>query len=730
MIVLIIMVIVNYTQQLDRTFEEEAHTYLNEISRQAATFLHKQITAEMQSMRDLANYIGDQQDFDLESALDHLRNVNKYNGLKRMGIIVRDGTAYTTDDQTFYLGDREYFNQALQGKDIVSDTLIDKIGGGQINVCASPIYHDGRIVAVLFATHRIETYEQTLSVTFFGGQGYAYVANTQGDIMLCSSGAPRGYQNVLEFYRGAQESENPFGDVVNDMQSGENGFRLVKTGREEKYICYNPVDINDWYVFFVTPQSVVSSKTSGIMNYTMIMCGCIVVAFILLFLVNIRNESRSRARLANLAYSDPVTGIRNLAKFRLDAQKLLDKAHEPYAVIQFDVDKFKYINDVFGYSEGNRTLRHIAHVLSTHMEPGELCARSTNDHFVLMLHYQDDDSLLVRLYRLCEKICAQEHEGVAPFTLLLTFGIYRTTDELLDIVAMLDRASIAQKSKKGFHQTSFAFYNEELRQQMIKEKNLENEMTAAMQHHEFVVYYQPKYYINSLKLAGSEALVRWNHPERGLIPPGDFVPLFEKNGFIVEVDLYVFESVCQTIRRWLDEGLSPLPVSVNISRLHLHNPNFLEEFVAILKKYEVPANLLEFELTESVVFDNVELLIHLLHQLHRSGFLLSMDDFGTGYSSLNMLKDIPVDVLKLDRAFFEETDNDGRSRHIVTSVVALMRSLGIKVVAEGVETASQLSFLKSIQCDIAQGYYLARPMPLEDFEALIRKEQHSSDPPQ
>lgn len=724
-IAVIIVVIVNYTQQLDQTFEDEAHTYLNEISKQAAVSLNKQITMEMQSMRDLSNFIGDQEDFRLETALEHLRHVNDYNDLKRMGIILRDGTAYTTDDQEFYLGDRDYFDKALQGEISVSDTLIDKIGGGQISVCAAPIYQKDQVVAVLFATHRVETYEQALSVTSFGGQGYSYVVNSGGDVMLCSQGAPRGFYNLLEFHRTGENNEAALHNILCGMQSGASGFLKVESGGEQKYMCYSPVGVNDWYVLSVVPHSVVSGKTSGIMTYTIIMCGCIVVAFIFLFLLNVRNEANSRARLAKLAYTDPVTGIRNLAKFRLDAQELLSKNSAPYAVVQFDVDKFKYINDVFGFSEGNRMLRHIADVLSSQTQPGELCARTTNDYFALLLHDEGDETLLMRLRGICSKICGTENGAASSYVLVLSFGIYRTTDEPLDIAAMLDRAGIAQKSKKGFHQTSFAFYNEDLRVQMLKEKKLENEMTSAMQHGEFVVYYQPKYYINSLRLAGSEALVRWKHPERGLIPPGDFIPLFEKNGFIVKVDLYVFESVCRSIRRWMEEGLSPLPVSINISRLHLHNQNFLEEFVDILKKYDVPPNLIEFELTESVVFDNVELLLHLLQQLHRSGFLLSMDDFGTGYSSLNMLKDIPVDVLKLDRAFFEETANNGRSRHIVTSVVALMRSLGIKVVAEGVETSSQLSFLKSIQCDIVQGYYLARPMPLEDFEALMRKEQQA-----
>lgn len=252
---------------------------------------------------------------------------------------------------------------------------------------------------------------------------------------------------------------------------------------------------------------------------------------------------------------------------------------------------------------------------------------------------------------------------------------------------------------------------------MVREKEIENKMQDALKNHEFEVYLQPKVELKGETIAGAEALVRWNDPEYGLISPAEFIPIFEKNGFIVNLDLYMFEQVCGLLQSWIEKGYEPVPVSVNLSHVHLKNPDFLKEFRAIFQKYKLPPKLLEIELTETLVFENLDLLVKVIDQFHEIGFDCSLDDFGSGYSSLNILKDVPVDTLKLDRGFFgsNQQKND-RGGYIVESIIELAKKLKMQTVSEGVETKEQVAFLKKANCDMVQGYVFAKPVPIVDFE--------------
>lgn len=256
-----------------------------------------------------------------------------------------------------------------------------------------------------------------------------------------------------------------------------------------------------------------------------------------------------------------------------------------------------------------------------------------------------------------------------------------------------------------------------------KRKNIEDNMEHALENNEFIVYFQPKVELKTNKIAGAEALVRWQNSKKELIPPNEFIPIFEKNGFITKLDIYVFEEVCKTIRKWLNEGINPIPVSVNLSRMHLQNPNFLKKYKEIQEKYEVPADLLEIELTETLVFENFEQLKKVIDDIHQMGFSCSIDDFGSGYSSLNLLKEIPVDILKLDRIFFSKK-NDKRGNSVIEFIISLAKKLNMTTISEGVETISQVEFLRKADCDLVQGYVYSKPLAKDDFEITFLKNEN------
>lgn len=286
---------------------------------------------------------------------------------------------------------------------------------------------------------------------------------------------------------------------------------------------------------------------------------------------------------------------------------------------------------------------------------------------------------------------------------------------------MIDRANLALRKIKGSHDSAFYIYNDTIRNKLIMKREIENDMNAALENHEFKVFIQPKYCLQTRQIIGGEALVRWQHPTKGMISPFDFISIFEKNGFVTKLDMYVLETVCQKQQQWIAEGHKPQPIAINQSKLHFFNPNFIEELKNILSNYQIHPSLIELEFTESAVFDNIDTLLEVMEQLRKLGLKLSIDDFGTGYSSLNMLKDIEVDTLKLDRGFLMDTENEKRKKIIIQAIIDMAKTLSMTVVAEGIETKEQEDLLRDMGCDTGQGYFFAKPMPIEEFYKLLQQ---------
>ena len=305
----------------------------------------------------------------------------------------------------------------------------------------------------------------------------------------------------------------------------------------------------------------------------------------------------------------------------------------------------------------------------------------------------------------------------------LSMGLYRVADNTMPAENIYRNAKIAALSIENKYVERYNFYTDELDKQITTVQEITKDMYRAYRENEFTFYLQPKYNMHTNRIVGSEALVRWIHPDKGMISPGDFIPVFERNGFITKLDYLVWELVCQKIREWLDFGIDPMPVSVNVSRIDIQNHDIKDVITALVDSYELPHDLFEIEITESAYMNNPKALIKMVDDLKADGFTVLMDDFGSGYSSLNILKDLNVDILKLDMMFLQDTNNKGRGESIVESIIRMTRWLDIKVIVEGVETEEQVNFLKTIGCDFVQGYYYAKPMEIEEFRHLSEDEE-------
>lgn len=412
---------------------------------------------------------------------------------------------------------------------------------------------------------------------------------------------------------------------------------------------------------------------------------------------------------------DPLTGLYNRMTFYEKTKNMMfQDPDKSYVMIYFDIEKFKVINDLFGSDVGDRILVEMANKLDSVFWERGTYGRLEADHFAVCFSTDTYEVEWV-LNQLDESNIAREMNC----NLSIYFGIYKADDIHLAVNQMCDRAMMALRTVKGNYWRRYALYDDGMRQNMLEEQKILSEVDSALKNHEFCVYLQPIYAVMEEQPVSAEALVRWQHPEKGLIPPDSFIPLFERNGFITELDEFVWEEVCSILAEAKKSHKAIVPISVNVSRINFYNPNLCEKLIQMIRKYDLEPSLLKLEVTESAYMDNPRQLMDAIIYLQRQGFSILMDDFGSGYSSLNMLKDMPIDILKIDMKFLDEVSVSGRAANVLTSVVRMAKWLEMEVVAEGVETKAQFDMLRSIGCDCVQGYYFSKPVPVAQFQLLL-----------
>lgn len=363
------------------------------------------------------------------------------------------------------------------------------------------------------------------------------------------------------------------------------------------------------------------------------------------------------------------------------------------------------------------------------LDTGELFGRVNADHFALLMKFGGEETLRSRLEELGRKFQRRCSDRGTRFSMKLSIGVYLIEDNRdANLIDVFDRAKIPHRQAKGSQIDQIVFYDSGLRRANLRAKEIENRFQQALEHNEFTIYYQAKYDPRRRRFNGAEALVRWLEPDKGLVGPDEFIPVLEQNGDIVRLDEYVFRSVCRQIRQWLDQGYKIAPISVNISRLHLYQMDFVKNYVNTVAAFNLPVSLVQLEFTETIMLGQDDILLDTVRQLQQCGFKILLDDFGSGYSSLNMLNHLPIDTLKIDKTLIDDSGCRASTRKIITNLINLSRDLGMDVVAEGVETKEQFDFLLETGCDYIQGYYCARPVPAAEYTSLLEKADGRSEP--
>ncbi len=414
---------------------------------------------------------------------------------------------------------------------------------------------------------------------------------------------------------------------------------------------------------------------------------------------------------------DTLTHIYNRAGFFEKAEEMLS-SHEPgfYLLSHVNIDNFKAINEQYGTESGDMVLRNVAESFFNCLAgTGGICAHFSADNFAILYpaSYSNAEQIFTGHARACTPDCILQR-------IHIRVGRCVVKDLSVPVSSLYDHAKLAADSVRSNYNKYIEYYTEDMREKLLKRQFIISGMADALKNEEFEIWLQPQYNHATGALIGSEALSRWKHGD-SYISPADFIPIFEETDFIYNLDLYVWETCCRLLRRWTDKGLSPLPVSVNVSRCDIMQPDFPESLSKIVKKHAIPADMLRIEITESAIGGALQTILGKIKELTDKGFIIEIDDFGSGYSSLNTLKDVPASILKLDMKFFEDTADMYRAGSIIASVVRMAKWLDMAVIAEGVETKAQADYLKSIGCYYIQGYYYAAPMPVSEYEKLAMK---------
>ncbi len=501
---------------------------------------------------------------------------------------------------------------------------------------------------------------------------------------------------------------------------------LSQLGKDDVKTYPPLASLKVWYVFPVDNMEVYVLNTLSVYTYDVVLLIVISLLFVILLVIfifyyicTLLGMIASQSRVTRVLYTDMVTGGENWLSFVRKATRIIKRNygnHNSYAVIHLRMEKYRSFCTCFGVKEGEELLERFYKILKKQIKQKEAMAHYEQADFVLLIRYEAEDELRSRI-----GVIEQALNNITPnIKLYFSAGVCLVEKRNQDIEELYNNAMAATALLDENAEDRIAYYDIEMKKQQLWERKVEDEMERALKNKEFKVYLQPKYSAKEERMAGAEALVRWIHPTEGFIPPNRFIPIFEKNGFILQLDDYMLEEVARQQAKWIQEGQELVPVSVNVSRAHFTREDLAQHICGIVDKFQVPHSVIELELTESAFFDDKQVLLNTVRTLREHGFVVSMDDFGAGYSSLNSLKELHIDVLKIDADFFRGMDSEERGMLIVSEVIDLAKKLNMKIVAEGIESREQVDFLAEQDCDLIQGYYFAKPMPIDEFEEKYR----------
>ena len=689
--------------------------------------LEQKIQTDFQIVYTLAAFLEFNQGLDKENFSRGLLESNNHNNFVRMGYFSKNGrgvrvtrgkdmeTDVTLEEISPCM--QEIVRSAWEGAEAFSGISYDEKLEKDVIGYAVPVYRNGEIIGALVATEAADSLREMLNgETIFAGNGYIRLVDSQGNYVL-----PYEEDSVFSGdYFSAEEKER----IEETLQEGGNCFTSVRYNGNLFRIYIAATDIRDWNLFGIESVNEVNRFTSQMILITRIAFSLVLAVVILLVFYGYRALKKKNRELIQYAYYDPLTGAYNSEKFQQELTEVM-KGQEAWALAGMNIRQFKFINEIFGRNQADSLLCHVKEVMENNMEEEEYFCSNSADMFLMLLKTSDKKIIQERIRKIMGDISAFSANWRRNYEIQMYCGI-----SLIPAGGKKDTATMqtthtmfALEKARTLPRNSIWFYDLELHQEEILQNYVESHMNQALEAGEFKMYLQPKFELKTGKLVGAETLVRWIPEDGKVIYPGQFIPIFERNGFCAALDMYMTEQVCRQLRRWRDENGQVVPVSVNQSKILFYEADYVERMEKLIKKYQVPAEWITLEILEGLAMENIDKLNQVILRLKKIGFRISMDDFGSGYSSLNILGNLRIDELKLDKGFFKELEGADRRRQtiIIEHIIEISKSLKISTVAEGIETEGDQQMVRDLGCDYGQGYYYCRPVPVEEFNEKYMK---------
>lgn len=704
------------TVKMNEAMKEETKSYVTDMANQMSREISYRIQSYERYISETADSFSKMPDRILnEEVLEKKKAPLLF---ERLVVVDREGN--TLPENFMYTNFNKYFEE---NQDIFEESKTVAIDDRTI-FFSSPMIKKGVPDRVLVGVQGSKSLQTIFTEVNCQKEGFSCIVSKNGEVIVKGEKSEKNSQIrewIDEKIKGNEEQAISK-MIININQKNQEVFEFPLGDNDTVIMACNSLEFNDWYLLSFIPSTILKENTTPYIDkYWFITLLSIVVFGIVVIKIRCFYKENVR-KIEKIAFTDFITGGSNNAAFLIEAkQKIQANTKKKYVMVFLNILGFKNINEKYGVTAGNHALKYIYQVLKKCIYEDEIVARSESDHYFILLQEETEEAVQKRIDIMMQKIHGTETETAYDYGISFSQGASFIEEKDEELRVYQNRAVVA--SEYYNNSKHCVFYNKELYTKLNREIVLNESFEKAIEDNEFEVYFQPKINLDNEKTAGAEALVRWKHKEYGMISPGEFISLFEANGKICRLDLYVFEIVCKKLNEWKERELPPIKVSVNLSRVHLMEQGIecLKRFKDIKDRYQIPDGQIELELTESMVIEikQLEKVKKIIAQIQACGFLCSLDDFGFGYSSLALLKEFDVDIIKLDRLFF--VNSNEKTWKVVKAFISLAHELNITVVAEGVEEKYQIEKLKEINCDLIQGYVYARPLPEEEFVTWIEE---------
>lgn len=717
------------TSFLGRVQKDTMTTQMTSEAEEYRANVLRKIEADLQTLQTLASFFRFSNTIsaiDTDAFANGLYESNNHNSFIQMGYFTEEGVGIRVTINQEIEKDvpveelpedlQTIIEKAWQGESSVSRVYEDEIIGDKVFAYAIPVYEGNEITGVLAANDSIDAFDDILDdKTAMNGYGYVHMIGKEGKFLIRSKNkvVDKRVESIFDGNYITDGEKEKIREAIDRDESVFSEFRYQGTAYQ---IYLSPIGLNGWYLFCVDTMQGVNAPIYQMINVTRAVFVGVLCLSVFLLIYGYQMLRKNHKQLIELAYYDSLTGAYNTVRFMQEMKDALS-GPEKYSVCVLNIHQFKFINEIFGRAQGDKLLCHISQVLKESVNPGEYFCRDTGDFFWMILKGQDEEMIGRRLYAIMEKISRFSLSQHHNYQIMLYCGVaVRRDDSSAEM--MMTHAMFALQTAKGTDRNNVWFYDVELHKQETLQNYIESHMHQALKDKEFRMFLQPKMDMRTGKLGGAEALVRWIPKDGTIIYPNQFIPLFESNGFCSSLDMYMVENVCRKIREWIDAGITPVPISVNQSKILFYEEDYVENLCAVLERYRIPGDLITLEILEGLAAGNIDELNEKIDQLKEKGFRISMDDFGSGYSSFNTLGKLHIDELKMDRVFLSAITGkeDERQEIIMAQVVDLAKKLRISTVAEGVETKENETLIRTLGCGYGQGYYYSRSIDEDEFD--------------